>query len=122
MKSVKQITFNLTESRRIKNYAQKNNLEEKEVLSKYPKVMHILFQTWKKNQTTSQEISFKDFFLQVMKFAEFEFRLKERKGDLKLINEHVKILRDALEEYEQDYTTVIKIEKIVKDIAGGTFL
>lgn len=122
MKSVKQITFNLTESRRIKNYAQKNNLEEKEVLSKYPKVMHILFQAWKKNQTTSQEISFKDFFLQVMKFAEFEFRLKERKGDLKLINEHVKILRDALEEYEQDYTTVIKIEKIVKDIAGGTFL
>jgi len=119
MKNTKQVTFNITQSRRIKNYAQKNKLTEKEVLSKFPKAMNLIFQAWKKNYEETQEISFRDFFLEVMKFAEFEFRLKERKDDLKKITEHVAILREALIEYDRDYNTVIRIEKIVKDLGGG---
>ena len=53
-----------------------------------------------------------------MKYAEFAFRLKERIDDLQKINEHVEILRAALEEYDRDYNTVIKIEQIVKDLGG----
>ena len=49
MRAIKQITFNFTQSRRIKNHAQKLNVEEKEILTRYPKVMHIIFQAWKKN-------------------------------------------------------------------------
>ncbi len=119
MKSTKQVTFNFAQSRRIKNFAQKNNVPVDEILTKYPKVMHIIFQAWKKNYSQSQEVSFRDFFLQVMKFAEFEFRLRERKEELKKIKEHVIILQDALVEYDQDYNSIIKIEQIVKDLAGG---
>ena len=119
MKNTKQVTFNFTQSRRIKNYARKNKLPEKEVLSKYPKVMHIIFQAWKKNYGDSEEVSFREFFLQVMKFAEFEFRLRERKTDIQKVNDHVVILRDALVEYDQDYDTVIEIENIVKDLEKG---
>ncbi len=120
MKTIKQLTFNITQSRRIKNYAQKNKIQEKQILAKYPKVMSIIFHAWKKNYAHSQEKSFRDFFLGVMKYGEFAFRLKERIDDLQKINDHVEILRDALEEYNQDYNTVIKIEQIVKDLGGET--
>ncbi len=53
-----------------------------------------------------------------MKFAEFEFRLKERKSDLVKINDHLIILRDALVEYERDYNIIIEIEQFVKNLAG----
>ncbi|MCE7743275.1 MAG: hypothetical protein GOP50_12565 [Candidatus Heimdallarchaeota archaeon] len=119
MKNIKQITFNFTQSRRIKNYARKNNIPEKEVLSKYPEVIHIIFQAWKKNYSQSQDVEFRDFFLQVMKFAEFEHRLKERKSDLIKIKDHLIILEDALVEYDRDYNTIIEIEQIVKDLTGG---
>ena len=118
MKNTKQVTFNITQSRRIKNYAQKNHLTEKEVLAKFPKAMHLIFQAWKKNYSETQEIGFRDFFLEVMKFAEFEFRLKERQEDLKKVSEHVAILKEALIEYEHDYNNVKKIEQIIKDFAG----
>ena len=112
MKSIKQITFDITQSRRIKNYAQKNKYLEKDVLASYPKVIHIIFQAWKKNQSNIQESSFRDFFIEVMKFAEFEHRLKERKDDLRKIKDHVVILEEALDEYDRDYNAVIQIEKI----------
>ncbi|MHA1199127.1 MAG: hypothetical protein ACTSQF_07240 [Candidatus Heimdallarchaeaceae archaeon] len=116
MANIKQITFDFTQSRRIKNYARKNNIPEKEVLSKYPEVMHIIFQAWKKNYSQSREVSFRDFFLQVMKFAEFEFRLKERRSDIKKINDHLVILRDALLEYERDYSSILEMEQNVKNL------
>lgn len=119
MKNTKQVTFNITQSRRIKNYAQKNKLTEKEVLAKFPKAMHLIFQAWKKTYANTEEVSFRKFFLEVMKFAEFESRLKERQDDLKKVTEHVEILKEALDEYESDYNTVTKIEQIVKDLAGG---
>ena len=82
--------------------------------------MHIIFQAWKKNYSETQELSFREFFLSIMKYAEFASRLEERKEDIKKIKDHVDILDDALEEYDSDYNTIIKIEQIVKDLSGGT--
>ena len=118
MKHIKQITFDITQSRRIKNYAQKTNVKEKELLDKYKEVMHIVFQAWKKNHSL-EEISFRTFFLTVMKYAEFGSRLKERHIEIETINNHVEILRDALDEYERDYEEIMQIEKIVNTLAGG---
>ncbi len=119
MKKIKQITFDITQSRRIKNYAQKKKIKEKDLLLKYQEVMHVLYVAWKKNYGETEEISFRNFILSVMKYAEFTFRLRERIDDLEKINNHVGILRDALEEYERDYSDIIKIEEIVKDADGG---
>ncbi len=119
MKKIKQITFDITQSRRIKNYAQKLQIKEKELLEKYQDVMHVVYQAWKKNYGETEEITFRNFFLSVMKYAEFAFRLKERVDDLAKITNHVEILRDALEEYERDYREIIALENLVKDIGGG---
>jgi len=119
MKQIKQITFDITQSRRIKNFAQKKKIEEKEILSNYQKTMHLIFQSWKKNHQDTGDISFRDYFLQVMKYAEFAFRLHQREEEMVKIVDHVEILKDALEEYERDYSDVIEIEDIVKEISGG---
>lgn len=119
MKQIKQITFDITQSRRIKNFAQKKNIEEKEILADYQKIMHLIFQSWKKNYKDSDEISFRTYFLQLMKYAEFAFRLHQRQDEMTKIVDHVEILRDALEEYERDYADIIEIENIVKEISGG---
>ena len=119
MKKIKQITFDITQSRRIKNYAQKLQIKEKELLEKYQKIMHIIHEAWKKNYGETEEITFRNFFLSVMKYAEFAFRLRERIDDLAKITDHVEILRDALEEYETDYREIINLENIVKGFDGG---
>ncbi len=115
MKQIKQLTFNITQSRRIKNYSQKNNIPEKELLARYQSAMHVIFLAWKKNQELNPDLPFRTFFLDIMKYAEFVFRLKERKVDLVKITEHVEILEDAIEEYKQDYNKLIGIEKVVKE-------
>ena len=120
MKQIKQLTFNITQSRRIKNYAKKLHVKEEELLKKYRHIMHIVFQAWDKNYSKSGEVGFREFFLTVMKYAEFAFRLKERYQDLETINRHVDILKDALEEYETDYTNILEIEKFMKEFEGGT--
>jgi len=117
MKLIKQITFDITQSRRIKNYAQKKKIEEKEILKDYQKIMQIIFQAWKNNSDKS-DISFRDYFIHIMKYAEIAFRMHERHEQMEMITDHVAILRDALEEYERDYSIVIKIENIVKEKAG----
>ena len=119
MKKIKQITFDITQSRRIKNYAQKQQIKEKDLLVKYQNIMHIIFLAWKKNYGDTEEVTFRNFFLSVMKYAEFAFRLKVRIDDLAKITDHVEILRDALEEYERDYREIIALENIVKEIGGG---
>ena len=119
MKKIKQLTFDITQSRRIKNYAQKQQIKEKEILEKYQHVMQIIYLAWKKNYGDNEEVTFRNFFLSVMKYAEFAFRLKERINDLAKITDHVEILRDALEEYERDYREIIALENLVKDIDGG---
>ena len=119
MKHIKQLTFDITQSRRIKNYAQKQQIKEKELLAKYQKIMHIVFLAWKKNYGETEEVTFRNFFLSVMKYAEFAFRLKERIDDLVKITDHVEILRDALEEYESDYREIIALENLVKEMTGG---
>jgi len=119
MKKIKQITFDITQSRRIKNYAQKQQIKEKELLVKYQNVMHTVYLAWKKNYGETEEVTFRNFFLSVMKYAEFAFRLKERIDDLAKITDHVEILRDALEEYERDYREIIALENIIKEIGGG---
>ena len=119
MKQIKQITFDITQSRRIKNFAQKKKIEEKQILGDYQKIMHLIFQSWKKNHLNKDDISFRNYFLQVMKYAEFAFRLHQREEEMTKIVDHVEILRDALEEYERDYSDVIEIENIVKGISGG---
>ena len=119
MKTIKQITFDITQSRRIKNYAQKMKIEEEVLLKKYQHTMHIIYQAWDKNYSTSGEVSFRNFFLTVMKYAEFAFRLKERYSDLETINRHLVILREALIEYEEDLRKVTEIEKIVKRLEEG---
>ena len=119
MKQIKQLTFNITQSRRIKNYSQKNNIPEKELLERYRSVMHIILHAWMKNRETNPELSFRAFFLEVMKFAEFESRLKERREDLVKITDHVEILEGAIDEYKEDYSKLIKIENIVKNYEEG---
>ncbi|MBY9001879.1 MAG: hypothetical protein KGD64_13250 [Candidatus Heimdallarchaeota archaeon] len=120
MKKIKQLTFDITQSRRIKNYAQKLKVKEEVLLKKYQHTMNIIFQAWNKNYSESEEINFRNFFLTVMKYAEFAFRLKERYTDLETINKHLVILRDALVEYDKDYTKVIEIEKIVQQLGGDS--
>jgi len=114
MKRIKQLTFNITQSRRIKNYAQKNNIPEKSLLARYQDVMHSIYKAWVKNQQENPELQFRVFFLNIMKQAEFAFRLEERKEQITIIKNHVEILEDALEEYKEDYAKIIKIEQIVK--------
>ena len=114
MKRIKQLTFNITQSRRIKNYAQKNNIPEKVLLARYRDVMHIIYKAWVKNQQEKPELQFRDFFLDIMKHAEFAFRLKEREEQLIIIKNHVEILEDAIEEYKEDYAKIIKIEQAVE--------
>ena len=121
MKNIKQLTFDITQSRKIKNYAQKMKISEKEILTSYQNVMHIIFQAWKKNHSEINDLNFRDFFISVMKYAEFAFRLKERKDDMKKVNDHVEILREALVEYDRDYDTITQIEKIVKEYKGKEF-
>ncbi|MHA1224690.1 MAG: hypothetical protein ACTSP3_15815 [Candidatus Heimdallarchaeaceae archaeon] len=119
MKFIKQLTFNITQSRRIKNFAQKQKIKEKEILSKYQQVMHIIYKAWEKNYKDKEDISFRNYFLALMKYAEFAHRLKERYKEIQIITEHVEILREALVEYEQDYTEIARIERIVKTLGGG---
>ena len=116
MKHIKQLTFDITQSRRIKNFAQKNKVPEKKVLNTFQNIMHIIYQAWKKNYYESSSVSFREYFLKVMKYAEIEFRMHERQGEMKLITDHVEILRDALEEYDRDYSNFINIEKLAKDL------
>lgn len=120
MKRIKQLTFNITQSRRIKNYAQKNNIPEKVLLARYREVMHRIYKAWVKNRQENPELQFRTFFLDIMKQAEFAFRLEERKEQLILIKNHVEILEDALEEYKEDYAKIIKIEQVVKVSEEGT--
>ena len=118
MKHIKQLTFNITQSRRIKNYSQKNNIPEKELLAKYRVIMDIVYSAWMKNREINPDLQFRTFFLNIMKYAEFAFRLDMRKEDLVKITEHVEILEGAIEEYNQDYAKLIKIEEVVKDYEG----
>ena len=118
MKHIKQLTFNITQSRRIKNYSQKNNIPEKELLAKYRVIMDIVYSAWMKNREMDPDLQFRTFFLDIMKYAEFAFRLEVRKEDLVKITEHVDILEGAIEEYKQDYAKLIKIEEVVKDYEG----
>ena len=118
MKHIKQLTFNITQSRRIKNYSQKNNIPEKELLAKYRVIMDIVYSAWMKNREINPDLQFRTFFLNIMKYAEFAFRLEVRKEDLVKITEHVEILEGAIEEYNQDYAKLIKIEEVVKDYEG----
>ena len=118
MKHIKQLTFDITQSRRIKNFAQKKKIPEKKVLGIFQNVMHIIHQAWKKNYGDSKVISFRDYFMKVMKYAEIEFRMHERQEEMKTITDHVEILRDALEEYERDYQRFINIENTVKELEG----
>ena len=118
MKHIKQLTFNITQSRRIKNYSQKNNIPEKELLAKYRVIMDIVYGAWMKNREINPDLQFRTFFLNIMKYAEFAFRLDVRKEDLVKITEHVEILEGAIEEYNQDYAKLIKIEEVVKDYEG----
>ena len=119
MKKIKQLTFDITQSRRIKNYAQKLKIKEDVLLKKYQQVIHIIYQAWNKNYGDGEEKTFRNFFLTVMKYAEFAFRLKERYTDLETINRHLVILREALEEYETDYKSILAIENIVKQYEGA---
>jgi len=119
MKKIKQLTFNITQSRRIKNYAQKNDLHEKVLLAKYKDIMHNIYKAWVKNLQENPELQFRTFFLDIMKYAEFTSRLKERKEDLIKIKNHVGILEDAIKEYKQDYAKIINIEQIVKGFEEG---
>ncbi len=116
MKHIKQLTFNITQSRRIKNFAQKKNIPEKKVLGTFQNILHIIHQAWKKNYGDTSAISFKEYFMKVMKHAEMEFRMHERQEEMKIITDHVEILRDALEEYERDYLKFISIEQKVKEL------
>ncbi len=120
MKKIKQLTFNITQSRRIKNYAQKKNIPEKVLLARYRDVMHSIYKAWVKNQQETPELQFRTFFLDIMKQAEFAFRLEERKEQLIVIKNHVEILEDAIEEYKEDYAKIIKIEQAVKVFEEGT--
>ena len=119
MKKIKQLTFDITQSRRIKNYAQKLKIKEDVLLKKFPHAMHIIFHAWEKSCRETEEVSFRSFFLTVMKYAEFGFRLKARYTELDTINRHVVILREALVEYEQDYDSIIRIEKLVDQLEEG---
>ena len=119
MKKIKQLTFDITQSRRIKNYAQKLKIKEAVLLKKYQHTMHIIFHAWNKNFGETETVSFHSFFLTVMKYAEFAFRLKARYTDLETINRHLVILREALEEYERDYNGILRIEKIVTQLEEG---
>ncbi len=114
MKQIKQLTFNITQSRRIKNYAQKKNIPEKSLLVRYRDVMHSIYKAWVKNQQENPELQFREFFLDIVKHAEFAFRLKEREEQLIIIKNHVEILEDAIEEYKEDYAKISKIQQIVK--------
>ncbi|MHA1347543.1 MAG: hypothetical protein ACTSVO_00280 [Candidatus Heimdallarchaeaceae archaeon] len=119
MKKIKQLTFDITQSRRIKNHAQRLKIKEDVLLKIYPHTMQIIYQAWNKNYSKTDEVSFRNFFLSVMKYAEFAFRLKERHSDLEKINRHVVILRDALVEYDEDYNKILKIEKMINQIEEG---
>ncbi len=119
MKKIKQLTFDITQSRRIKNYAQKLKIKEEVLLKKFPHTMNIIFHAWEKSCSKTEEVSFRSFFLTVMKYAEFAFRLNARYTELDTINRHVVILREALVEYEKDYDSIIRIEKIVKQFEEG---
>ena len=121
MKHIKQLTFDITQSRRIKNFAQKKKIPEKKVLSTFQNIIHVIYQAWKRNYGDSSSISFRDYFMNVMKFAEIEFRMHERQEEMKTITNHVEILRDALEEYERDYHKFINIEKTVKEFEERSF-
>ena len=116
MKKIKQLTFDITQSRRIKNYAQKLKIKEDVLLKKFSHAMHIIFHAWEKSCKETEEVSFRSFFLTVMKYAEFASRLKARYTELETINSHLVILRDALVEYEQDYNSIIRIEKLVDQL------
>ncbi len=119
MKKIKQLTFDITQSRRIKNYAQKLKIKEEVLLKKFQHTMHIIFHAWEKSCSNNEEVDFRGFFLTVMKYAEFAFRLKARHTELETINRHVVILREALVEYEQDYDSILRIEKIVDQLEEG---
>jgi tRNA G10 N-methylase Trm11 len=119
MKKIKQLTFDITQSRRIKNYAQKLKIKEEVLLKKFRHTMHIIYHAWEKSCRETEEVSFHSFFRTVMKYAEFAFRLKARYTELETINRHVVILREALVEYEQDYDSIIRIEKLVDQLEGG---
>jgi len=75
MKHIKQLTFDITQSRRIKNFAQKKKVPEKKVLATFQNVMHIVHQAWKKNYGEFSSVSFRDYFMKVMKYAEISFRM-----------------------------------------------
>ena len=113
MKKIKQLQFDITGSRRIRNYVDQRKLKEKIVLERMKNAVEIIYSAWKKNYAES-EISFFEFFKAVMKYAEFAHRLEQRKDELKRIESHVEILQEAIEEYEEDYNYIRKLEKIVE--------
>ena len=113
MQYIKQLNFDITQSRRIRNYIEQHKLSSKEVLKKFKEIIELLFNNWKERYKKSGTVSFDEYLLMYLKYAEFSYRLKERKEDLKKIRTHVNILRDAIEEYERDYKEIITIEKIV---------
>ena len=110
---IKQLNFDITQSRRIKNYVEQHKLSTKAILQRFKELLETTYQQWKKHYGSEEKISFEEFLQAYLKYAEFSYRLKERKNDLKKVKTHVDILREAIEEYERDYKEIITIENIV---------
>ncbi len=115
MKKIKKLYFDITQSRRIKNYAEKHKITEKSILEEFTRVMDIIYRGWKNAYPDSDDETFEEYLKMVLKWAEFSFRLRERKSDTIRIKEHLTILQDAIEEYDTDYNKLIEIEKVLKD-------
>lgn len=118
MKKIKQIVFDITSSRRIRNFLEQKKMEEKVLLDQMREAIHIIYTAWQKNYSDS-ELSFNEYFQTVLKYAEFLSRLEQRKKELEKIQTHVEILEEAIEEYEEDYNYIRRIEKIVEAYESG---
>ena len=58
MKTIKQLVFDITQSRRIKNYAERLKIEPTSVLPQIQSVMEIIYQAWFKNYGKKQRNMF----------------------------------------------------------------
>ncbi|MCK4844424.1 MAG: hypothetical protein KAS95_02000 [Candidatus Heimdallarchaeota archaeon] len=120
MKKIKQLVFDITQSRRIKNYAERLKIEPTSILPQIQSVMEIIYQAWFKNYGQTREISFNDYFISMMKYAEYSHRLTQRHEEMKKVATHVEILRLAILEYDIDYNDIITIENIAKSHQEGS--
>ena len=68
----------------------------------------------------NREICFNDYFISMMKYAEYSHRLTQRHEEMKKVTTHVEILKLALVEYDIDYNDIITIENIAKSHQEGS--